>query len=233
MWLCVCLVILGVPISFCRACISGIHLMWVTSISGTWNRFIVELAASCLFVCLFVCLLACLLAFLLVCLFVSGSKQVVLRFQQPREKNVVGKAASRWHAGGKWICGFGCQVFLLLHLCGADFPGLGGWSGVSKHPEALRMVAHLVYFTALQTRALLECFLDLQGGGEVFLFCDWLLKIEVIFQDPSQNWCLRVGVAGVASGIYNLQTECHNEICCSIGFKEFQNWWRSEAPEFR
>lgn len=45
---------------------------------------------------------------------------------------------------------------------------------------------------------------------------------------PSQNWCLRVGVAGAASGIYNLQlndynftfsskndeySECHNAIC--------------------
>ena len=29
--------------------------------------------------------------------------------------------------------------------------------------EALRMVAHLIYVTALQTRALLECFLD-QGS---------------------------------------------------------------------
>ena len=50
---------------------------------------------------------------------------------------------------------------ICFHLfCHATLRGLG----VSKKPsffsQALRMVAHLIYLTALQTRALLECFLD-------------------------------------------------------------------------
>ena len=74
------------------------------------------------------------------------------------------------------------SFLLLLHLCGADFPGLGGWSGVSKHPEALRMVAHLVYFTALQTRALLECFLDLQGAAKFFCFVIGFSRLRSYFK---------------------------------------------------
>ena len=143
-----------------------------------------------MFVCLFVsgvvCLGGCLFGLLACCFFVSGVQKG--GFEIPATTGKKCGRPSCLEMTCRWE----------VHLCSVDFfdlfdfRGLGGWwnhhppnpfnfSEIWWHREALRMVAHLVYFTALQTRALLECFQDLQGGTKFFCFMIGFSRLRSYF----------------------------------------------------